>query len=129
MGNGALDYTYDVLNPGVAPDDQNADDLHTGGMKIVATQETVFNNFRVLEARTTPSSRDAIREYDLSLEFEYPFFGGTNADGDWLIRNLQGAGQPVVYANVGNNPSVMTLADAWIARLTLMYDNVADLTF
>ena len=122
-----LNYNYPVLDAGDTNFDEDADTIREGGVKIIQTFETIFHNISVLEERDRRSNREEIRTYDFSLRVDYPHFGGENDAGAWLIRNITGAN--VTYANIGNNPTVLTLDDAWASRLTIMYSAVNDLVF
>ena len=124
-----LNYNYPTLNVGLRDDDENADSVREGGMKIADTQELIFQNLRILDERVVLTLSEIIAGFDISEEVEYPYFGGTNSDGAWLIRNQGASGDQLTYANVGNNPTRVSLADAWANRLTLTYDVLNDLMF
>ena len=132
----SINYRYDPLNAGLFNDDPNADNLRTGMLSVNQTFASLYANLLILDTRTManvprdPTNSELVAEFDFSEMLEGRYFGGTNPDGDWMIRWLGAtSSSPTVYANMGSNIALTTLADAWAARTTLTYQPVNDLTF
>ena len=127
----AINYNYTTLNVGTTPNDPSAQTLRSGMMDVNANFQITINNFMAIERLLTgigvQSHQDIIRTYDFSRMCEYPYFGGLNDNGAWMIRNMEGS--VVMYANIRNNPTYMTLMEAFNDRTSLTYNIVADLVF
>jgi hypothetical protein len=52
-----------------------------------------------------------------------PLYLGKSAGGNaWLVQKFSTSTGAMRYATQGNNPAIMTYADAWANKLTLQYD-------
>lgn len=59
------------------------------------------------------------------------YVGKETHDGKWYMRKVIEVGDSVVitHANISNNNSITSYADAWTARLVLTYGKISELTF
>ena len=55
------------------------------------------------------------------------FIGKVTSDGTWLVQKFTG-GSVMSYANLSNNATVTSYADAWSNRATLTYGAFETLT-
>ncbi len=56
------------------------------------------------------------------------YFGLSSSDNKWLIKRFDDSLGTMRYANISNNASVLTYADAWTNRATLTYARFNELT-
>ncbi len=76
------------------------------------------------------SSEYVFDKYNLNnLEDAIPLYAGfADSTGKYLIKRFNESTGSMDYANISNNPSVTTYADAWTNRATLTYSKFHEIT-